>query len=170
VFLDCVIAAPVVAWLSHLWGAVTDTAARPITAAALLAGDERGWPVATALRPLWTRLRLTTLWHLWCASRHARPVGAPPPSAAYVVCCIVHDCRGAMLRDWARVCDDVACGAGIPADWLRGRSLVLSLADFQARWCHRDMLCRAAAGAARPHLRWTASHPVPLALPAEGVG
>jgi hypothetical protein len=38
-----------------------------------------------------------------------------------------------MLRDWARVRDDVACGAGIPADWLRGRSLVLSLTDFQAR-------------------------------------
>src|ERR1700710_979002 len=38
---------------------------RELTAAILLAADDRGWPLDDALRPLWLRLRLATLWHLW---------------------------------------------------------------------------------------------------------
>jgi len=58
----------------------------------------------------------------------------------------------------------------VPASWLRGRSLALTLAQFQARWCHRGVLCRAAAtrDGHDLHLHWTATHPVPL--PPAGIG
>ena len=59
----------VVAWLTQVWGAIIGRPAPPNTAAVLLAGDHRAWPVAPELQPLWTRLRLTFLWHLWRARR-----------------------------------------------------------------------------------------------------
>ena len=41
------------------------------------------------------------------------------------------------------------------------------LTQFQARWCHRGVLCRAASDRVL-ELRWTAAHPAPL--PTEGIG
>ena len=32
---------------------------------------------------------------------------------------------------------------GVPMAWLRGRSPKMKLTEFQARWCHRGVLCRA---------------------------
>ena len=48
-----------------------------------------------------------------------------------------------------------------------GRSPTMELTQFQARWCHREVLCRAASDRVL-ELRWTATHPVPL--PTEGIG
>ncbi len=171
VFVECALARPVLCWLAQVWAAVTGEAPRALTAAPLLAGDYGDeWPLARALRPLWTRLRLAALWHLWCAARRSRPPGEPPPTPALVAGRILHDCRAAMRRDWVRVRADVARGAGVPTDWLRGRSLGLSLEAFQARWCHRGVLCAAEEPAQAPDVRWTAYHPVPVAIAAVGVG
>ena len=168
VFLDCVVALPVVAWLAQVWGAVTGQRTPPLSAAVLLAGDHRGWPLDAALQPLWTRLRLTTLWHLWRASRHgALDAGAQPLTAVRVASSILHDCRGAIQRDFMRVSTLIDCEMGVPMAWLRGRSPKMKLTEFQARWCHRGVLCRAPSDRVL-ELRWTAAHPVPL--PAEGVG
>ena len=168
VFLDCVVARPVVAWLTQVWGAIIGRPAPPITAAVLLAGDHRAWPVDPALQPLWTQLRLATLWHLWRASRRGVPAaGAQPPTAARVASHILHDCRGAMQRDFIRVSALIECDMGVPLDWLRGRSPVLPLRVFKDRWGHREVLCRAES-ATMLTLRWTAVHPVPL--PTEGIG
>ena len=60
------------------------------------------------------------------------------------------------------------CCVGAPGlDWLRGRSPVLPLRLFKARWGHREVLCRAEF-ITMLTLRWTAAHPVPL--PTEGIG
>ena len=171
VFLDCVIARPVLEWLAQVWSAVTGEPAPALTAAILLAGDTRGWDLPQALEPLWLRLRLAALWHLWLASRRGLPAaGQQPHTATRVASAILHSCRGTLLRDWARVTSPAAADFGVPAAWLRGRPLALSLAQFQGRWCHRGVLCRAAAGPDGPDLRlhWTASHPVPL--PPAGIG
>ena len=64
VFLDCVVARPVVAWLTQVWGAIIGRPAPPITAAVLLAGDHRAWPVDPDLQPLWTRLCVSAFRHL----------------------------------------------------------------------------------------------------------
>ena len=66
VFLACVFARPVVAWLAQVWGSMTGQLAPPLTAAVLLAGDHRGWPVAPALQPLWERLRLLRRFQSGC--------------------------------------------------------------------------------------------------------
>ena len=143
-------------------GAITGQLALPLTAAVLLAGDHRGWPVEAALLPLWTRLRLTTLWHLWRASRPgALDAGAQPLTAVRVASSILHDCRGAIQRDFTRVSSLIDCDMGVPMAWLRGRSPTMELTQFQARWCHRGVLCRAASDRVM-ELRWTAAHPVPL--------
>ena len=47
---------------------------------------------------------------------------------------------------------------GVPLDWLRGRSPVLPLRVFKARWGHREVLCRAKSNTMLT-LRWTAAHP-----------
>ena len=171
VFLDCVIARPVVEWLAQVWSAVAGEPAPALTAAVLLAGDNRGWPLPQALEPLWLRLRLATLWHLWRASRRGlQAAGQQPHTATRVASAILHSCRGTLHRDWVRVTSPAAADLGVPASWLRGRSLALTLAQFQARWCHRGVLCRAAAtrDGHDLHLHWTATHPVPL--PPAGIG
>ena len=170
VFLECAHARPVVLWLARVWAAVTGGSVRAITAAALLAADDRGWPVADALRPLWLRLRLATLWQLWSAASRCRLSGEAAPTAAMLAARVVHDCRGAMRRDWVRVREDIALGAGVPRDWLRGRTETLSVAEFQARWCHRGILCRAEPRDASPMLRWSIYAPVPVEQDAVGVG
>ena len=94
-----------VAGLTQVWNAIIGRPAPPITAALLLVGDHRAWPVAPDLQPLWTRLRLTTLWHLWRVSRRGAPAadaGAQPPTAARVASPVLHDCRGAMQHDFSR--------------------------------------------------------------------
>ena len=153
VFMECTHARAVLLWLARLWAAVTGEQAPEITAAVLLAADDRGWRLDDALRPLWLRLRLATLWHLWCAAQRCCLAGEASPTAAVLAARIVHDCCGALRRDWVRVREDVALGAGVPSDWLRGRPGTLTLAEFQARWCHRGILCRVEQGAARPTIR-----------------
>ena len=114
-------------------GATGELLAPPLTAAVLLAGDHRGWPVEAALLPLWTRLRLTTLWHLWRASRPgALDAGAQPLTAIRVASSILHDCRGAIQRDFTRVSSLIDCDMGVPMAWLRGRSPTMELTQFQA--------------------------------------
>jgi hypothetical protein len=170
VFMECTHARAVLLWLARLWAAVTGEQAPEITAAVLLAADDRGWRLDDALRPLWLRLRLATLWHLWCAAQRCCLAGEASPTAAVLAARIVHDCCGALRRDWVRVREDVALGAGVPSDWLRGRPGTLTLAEFQARWCHRGILCRVEQGAARPTIRWSIYAPVPVEQDAVGVG
>ena len=168
VFLAYVVARPVVAWLAQVWGAITGQLAPPLTATVLLAGDHRGWPVALALPPLWTRLRLTALWHLWRASRRgALDASAQPLTVARVASHILHDCRGAIQRDFLRVLSLIDSDMGVPTAQLRGCSPRMKLAQFRARWCHREVLYHAESDRVLK-LRWTAAHPVPL--PTEGIG
>ena len=91
------------------------------------------------------------------AAAHGRQGGQP----------LLHDCPGAIQRDFLRVSSLIDCDMGVPPDWLRGRSPTMTLAQFQARWCPREVLCRAESDRVL-ELRWTAAHPVPL--PTEGIG
>ena len=112
-------------------------------------------------------LRLCS-WLVCClANFTALDAGAQPLTAARVASHILHDCRGAIQRDFLRVSSLIDCDMGVPPDWLRGRSPTMQLAQFQARWCHREVLCRAESDSIL-ELRWTAAHPVPL--PTEGIG
>ena len=71
-FVECAHARAVLLWLARVWAAVTGEQAPEITAAILLAADDRGWRMVDSLRPLWLRLRLATLWHLWSAASRCR--------------------------------------------------------------------------------------------------
>ena len=131
----------------------------------VLAGDHRAEPVGPELQLIWPRLRLTALWHLWRASRRGAPAahaGAQPPTAAWVASHILHDCRGAMQRDFICSSALIECDMGVPLDWLRGYSPILPLRVFKARWGHREVLCRAAESTTMLTLRWIAAHPVPV--------
>jgi len=60
-----------------------------------------------ALRPLWTRLRIATLWHLWCAAGLRRPKQASAQSEADDW---PHQRLAVQRRKWVRVQAGVARG------------------------------------------------------------
>ena len=118
--------------------------------------------------PRWTRWSgcLQRLWHLWRASRRGmRAAGAQPPTAARVASHILHDCRGAMQRDFIHVSALIGFNMSVPLDWLRGRSPVMPLRVFKARWGRdsgaTEVLCRAESTTVLT-LRWIAAYPEPL--------
>ena len=58
-----------------------------------------------------------------CHGRAATP-------ATRVASHILHDCRGAMQRDFIRVSALIECDMGMPHKWQRGRSPVMPLRLF----------------------------------------
>ena len=91
----------------------------------------------------------------------------PGLQAARVADHILHDCRGAIQRDFLRVSSLIDCDLGVPPDWLRGRSPTMQLAQFQARWCHRAPRGPLPCGV-RPHFGVALDGRAPCASPHGG--
>jgi hypothetical protein len=161
--IHCPLAASVTTWLCDLWDAVTGGGNRPPrTVAVLLGDDQRAW------RPrdvgLWQRLRLTTLYALWQASRK-RSMEGTPTNPASVVAKVVYGARSSMQQDWCRVEGDVRRFSRAPVNWFRGRDSSLSAAEFASRWCMGGVLATVRQdGLGRDHLevKWSCVHPIPL--------
>ena len=168
-FLTCPVAARVIRWVCDLWPAVTG-GSRPVASAAVfLADDSRVWDPGTALRDLWTRIRLATLYNIWTAAQQRRR-GVINNSAS-IVAKIIFNLRGSIYRDWQRTQEDVRMHATILSDWLRGRDPVISIAFFQDLWGPSGglyTLIPPALPAGRPSMQIRLSCTVPIAVPLGG--
>ena len=127
---DCPVAKASLLWLTAMWPAITQSAEPPpLSFAVLVADDHRVWKPRAHLK-LWQRLRVTTLYAIWNASKLAR--GGQPQTAAGIAAFVMHRLTKAIRQDWCRV--QAEQGGGLPAltagqitsEWLRGRSVLMS--------------------------------------------
>jgi len=161
-FFECPASAAVFAWLSQMWSAITGGQGPAITVSAVLVGGTSAWdPGGAGLGTLWEILRLAYLHYVWAARCHARREGTnmvPARIAAQIVCFL----RRRMREDATRVLSTPAVYAGVVESWLPSHSQhKLSIQDFEARWCHRGVLC-SWADAEQPIIRLSVSHPIQL--------
>ena len=156
-------------WLSAVWVQLSDSPCPPLTAAVLLAGDQRQWSPPSPLQPLWTQLRIATIDTIR-AARQQRRRGIPT-TATSVAARVVHHMRAALISDWQRtrtagglasLSSAVCCSA-----WLRGRQPFLSIAQFEE---HRGKpgvlyaLPQQSAGQQGVSVLWSTQHPVPIPM------
>ena len=160
-------------WISAIWTHLSGGQGPPLSAALLMADDQRHWQPGAQLQPLWTRLRIATLAALHSA-RVQRRKGIPT-TATSVAARLVHQMRSAMLRDWQRVrgrnslaalAEGVCCST-----WLKGRQPFISLEQFQQHWGEQGALYQVSTGAlyqpdATPQstVLWTVQHPTPIPM------
>ena len=162
-FIDCPLARAVWSWVGDIWVHVSSGSRPPITAAVLLADDDRAWRPRPKLAPLWMRLRLSVLHALWCAAGQARH-GHVPASARTIAMRVLSFCRSLMVQHWFRV-GLRRPQLGACPNWLMARNPALTLETFQDWWCASSVLCRVVAVAgAKPRMEvvWDAVVPVPL--------
>lgn len=166
----CTTASRVWSWVLATWGAITDLPAPPLSLPLLLADDQRYWCPPSSLQPLWTQLRLCTLYFLYAQAtgRRRGHISNAPTVAARIVGAL----RGFILRDWCRVTAEgglQGLTAGVCcSSWLRGRHPLLTEPDFLRLWGHRNILVKLHTGGLegrrRLSLRLSVSHPIPLPM------
>ena len=166
VFIHCPVAAQVTQWLCDVWERVTGGDRPPRSAAVLLADDSTQWDPGPLLRQLWTVLRLTTLAAIWTATTKRNLLGTAV-NATGIGAAVVYRIRLLMEQDWQLVVVDIRLQSGVCSAWFRGRSPVMSVDQYAAKWCCRGVLAAAPAGGGdtpliRPRLRLSATWPVPL--------
>ena len=166
VFIHCPVAAQVTQWLCDVWERVTGGDRPPGSVAVLLADDSTQWDPGPPLRQLWTVLRLTTLAAIWTATTKRNLVGSAV-NATGIVAAVVYRLRLLMEQDWQLVVVDIRLQSGVCSAWFRGRSPVMSVDQYAAKWCSRGILATAPSGGRdtpliRPRLRLSATWPVPL--------
>jgi hypothetical protein len=160
-FLTCPVSASVWEWVRGVWETVAGNPP-PISAAVLLADDDRLWKPPHGARYLWTHLRLATIAAVWNAASR-RDMAGRDSSAGGVAGAVLASVRQAMMHDWSRVTGGDLEGLGMFTGWVRGRGDMLSRELFAERWCFGGVLCTVPPGASRLlQMRWSASHPVPL--------
>ena len=145
-FLECPVGKGALEWLSRLWGRLDGGHCPPVTAQVMLADDHSVWePRSPAVRKLWTVLRVTMLKRVWLLSRGEHLGATVAQACLKVVSAFVAEVCGLIRQDWLRVVGDLREESGIGAQWLRGRSLAMTLAQFQSRWCVGGVLATARA-------------------------
>jgi exonuclease III len=164
-FLSCPAVTPAAEWVCRVFGAVAGCAPPPASARVLLADDQVEWsPPATG--PLWLALRAAFLHAVW-QLRCKRSLAGTPFSAAGVCAAVLAAVTATIRRDWARASQNLVRLSGACPEWFRGRSPMLQVGQFEARWAHRGVLCRVqreeVEGRERRQLvlRFSLSHPVP---------
>ena len=97
-FLTCPSSARVLTWLSAIWTQLKGSPGPPLSAALLMADDQRRWqPQPAHLQPLWTQLRIAALAAIHTARAQRRQ--SMPTITTSVAARLVHQMRAAMLRD-----------------------------------------------------------------------
>lgn len=167
-FVDCPTYAAARAWLAGLWAAVTGAEAPPLDSPELLLGDRpaawAGYPEGSGLQSLWTALRATWLWAVWCHHRGMEP--SPDPSAT-VVATVIMELRRLMWAHFrmAALPDDTL--AGLPRSHITAQLKPALLSSFEASWAHEGVLCEVVRGGDHvPHLRVHLSMTRPVVAPA----
>ena len=115
---------------------------------------------------LWQRLRVTTLYAIWNASKLAR--GGQPQTTAGIAAFVMHTLTKAIRQDWCRV--QAEQSGGLPAltagqistsEWLRGRTVLMDKSQFEDLWCPNNVLCQV-THTHNLRVHWTVAHPVPV--------
>ena len=144
VFVHCPVAVAVWEWFECVWRRVQPDAAVAFgSARLLLLDDSTVWRPPSALRPLWTYMRLLLLESIWvvrCAS------DGRPFSSASVVSRFRAALQQQLTQDWLRTQGDVRVNSGVPLSWLLGRDPVLQPGRFEAKWQRPGVLYRLEAG------------------------
>lgn len=172
--LQCPVIQPAAAWLQGLWQLLEPQhTPPPLSSEVWLLDDHRVWrPASIELRPLWTFLRLTLLYHVWAAASARSMDPQRQFTAASVVAATVAATRGVIKGDWLRCTQDVRALSGGCVHWFRGRDPSITEQAFEDRWCHGGVLATTFAGRLRVRLSlgtvpgWTAA---PAAVPGIGV-
>ena len=166
---SCPTAARVWQWVLDTWVAITDLPAPPLSLAVLLADDQRQWSPPCPLQPLWTQLRLATIYSLHNQAQRRRrgQINNAPSVAARIIGTL----RAAIFRDWSRVAVQGLQGLAVNvccSTWLKGRHPLLTSTEFIRLWGHRDVLAQVFTGCStgkpRLSLRLSVSHPVPIPM------
>ena len=170
-FVHCPAYGPARAWLADLWAAVAGTAAPPVDSPELMLGDRpTAWgtyPTASGLQLLWTALRATWLWAVWCQHRTVEP--SPDPSAA-VVSTVVLELRRLMWANFRMAALPADTLAGLPLSHITAQLKPSQLGAFEASWAHEGVLCEVERDANNvPNLRVRLSLTHPVAAPGAAV-
>ena len=167
--LHCPVATQIWAWVGRLWAAYSRAAAPPLSAAVLLADDQRDWQPASHSQATWTQLRIATLTAIRNGANSKRTgMPAEPVSIAAV---IVASLRSAMRRDWQRVeaTNIASLSSGVCCStWLRGRHPLLSRQEFTVMWTAHGAFCSVSSDGSRGKLRLVLSLTTPVPFPSEG--
>jgi exonuclease III len=143
-FLECPVGKGALLWLAGMWGRLESGRCPPVDAIVMLADDPSAWaPQSSALGRLWTVLRVTMLKRIWVASRAEHLGSTAAQACRSVVFAFVAEVCSLIRQDWLLVLGDLREESGVGAQWLRGRSLSLPLAQFQSRWCIGGVLAAA---------------------------
>ena len=167
--LHCPVATQIWAWVGQLWAAYSGATAPPLSAAVLLADDQRDWQPASHCQATWTQLRIATLTAIRNGANSKRTgMPAEPVSIAAV---IVASLRSAMRRDWQRVeaADIASLSSGVCCStWLRGRRPLLSRQEFTVMWAAHSAFCSVSSDGSRGKLRLVLSLTTPVPFPSGG--
>lgn len=165
IFVVCPSYAGARAWLADLWVAVTGATAPPLSQPALLMGDWPGawpaYPTSPGLQALWTALRATWLWAVWCHYHAAEPDEHP---SATVVSCIVGELQRLMWAHFRMAALPDETLAGLPCSLITAQLQPTRLEAFEASWAHEGVLCsvlRAEGSAPRLQVHLSLAAPVP---------
>ena len=161
-FLLCPAVAPAAEWVCRVFGAVAGCVPPPASARVLLADDDVEW-VPPGADQVWLALRAAYLHAVW-QLRCKRSLTGVPFSATGVCGAVVAAVSASIRRDWARTTEDLVRLSGACPEWFRGRSPARTVAQFQERWAHRNVLCRVIMGAGGRRelaLRFSLAHPLP---------
>ncbi|PNW83569.1 hypothetical protein CHLRE_05g235102v5 [Chlamydomonas reinhardtii] len=164
IFLECPAYAQARTWLQQLWACVApQAAAPPVTDAGFMLGDRMGmWTSgprgAGAL--LWSTLRATFLYAVWCAYWSREPA---KQTSEHVVREVVSELRRVMqLRFTAATLTPETLSA-LPTQLLTAQLKAAKLEHFVAIWSAGGALCEVEevqGGSPKLHLRLTLASPV----------
>jgi hypothetical protein len=142
IFTACPVYTGARAWLSDLWVAIVGTPAPPLSDAALVLGDwPDAWPAYPAgpgLQALWTTLRSTWLWAVWCHYLDAAPDTAP---SATVVASVVGELQRLMWAHFSMAALSDETLSGLPRTHITAQLQPTRLDAFEATWAHEGVLC-----------------------------
>lgn len=158
-YLRCPTSLRVWEWLLGVWTLASEHPPPPLVESVLLADDQTSWRPPPSLQPLWTRLRIATIYALHTASALHRQ-GARYSSTA-VAAMLVHLLRAQMFSDRQRVDTPLSSLASTvcSSTWLRGRRPSITLVEFRVLWGKPGVLY-AAQPHGRLHIRLSTSTPL----------
>jgi hypothetical protein len=121
-----------------------------------------------ALRLVWGRIRLATLYALWGARTRALQAGQHSTPAT-VACQVVSSLQSQITGDWVRATTARAQFEGVRRGWLEDSAdstePVLTVERFAAMWAARGALCAVEWQGGRHVMRMRLSLACPLPLP-----
>ncbi len=109
----------------------------------LLLDDGSVWQPPAVLQQLWTYMRLLMLESIWVVRCNSN---GQQFSSNQVVSRFLAALQQQLKQDWARTQGDIRLNSGVPLSWLKGRSPVLSVAKFTAKWQPSGVLYTLVAG------------------------